>query len=50
MNESAIKIAQAKIREGFSEFSTNAVEAVKSEFSLEKWGDRLEQYLLEAVN
>lgn len=50
MDESAIKIAQAKIREGFSEFSANAVEAVKSEFSLEKWGEKLEQYLLEAVH
>jgi glycosyltransferase involved in cell wall biosynthesis len=50
MNESAIKIAQVKIRQGFSEFSNNALKAVESEFSLGKWGDRLEQYLGEAVD
>jgi hypothetical protein len=50
LSESAIKIAQVKIRESFAELSANAISAIESEFSLEKWGARLELYLNEAVN
>lgn len=50
LSESAIKTAQVKIRENFFELSKNAISAIESEFSLEKWGARLELYLNEAVN
>lgn len=45
----SIKTAQAKVREDFVTFSTSAISAVETEFSLEKWGNDLERYLHEAI-
>jgi glycosyltransferase involved in cell wall biosynthesis len=46
----SIKTAQIKIREGFAAYSTSAVSAVTTEFSLEKWGNNLEKFLHEAAD
>jgi len=46
----SIKTAQIKIREGFAGYSTSAVSAVTTEFSLEKWGNNLEKFLHEAAD
>jgi glycosyltransferase involved in cell wall biosynthesis len=49
LSTSKLRMAQRNIRENFSIYSRNAIEAISGEFSTENWGRKLEGYLQEAI-